>query len=129
MCRIYTSYFAKAHRLDLNKYNPVAITESNPLNLGRLSVMIPDRELLNDYELGKISKEEFKQRYFSQLELRKSSIKAHLDILLTLRKDIVLMSHEYPNEFSYRHLLAEWCNQSIPILKNKPIIEYNEHSN
>ena len=109
MGKIYTSYFAKANQFDDSKFIKIAISNSNPLNLFKAKIFIPDwKTIVSPHKLGLISDEVYELRYVSQLDEKLEFIKDVLDKLVNLDKDIILMCYESPEKFCHRRVLSEW---------------------
>lgn len=112
---IYTSYYGALRNLDINQYQLISISNSIPKGINyeimKLSLLVPDWDLVNRYKLGKISEEEYEVNYVQQLNSHKKSILKLIDgISNSNKKDTLLLCWESPDKFCHRHIFSKWIN-------------------
>ena len=110
---IYTGYFArmkyyKGPCYSIARYTPKGI------NCGHCAYFYPTKELLDDWKQGKITQEQYIERYKSET-LDKININ-HLKCALSKHyEDIYLLCYEKPMDFCHRHIVAKWLREELDI--------------
>lgn len=113
---IYTSYYSKMDKIkESETLVPVAISASVPVWAGpvmKYKKLAPSYELLNDYKNGKISWEEYEERYKAEVlsELDQKEVAAELAELVNGAGDPALMCWEKTR--CHREIVAKWLNDA-----------------
>lgn len=123
MHKIYTSYYARARRLNNDIYEFYAISNTAPSigsdnkKLTFLKMLIPDsKTIVRPFKLGLINEEEYEKRYLEQLNnIDVFELRDLFYLILSLNKDKkpVLLCWEGANKFCHRHILAEYINNKL----------------
>jgi len=107
--RIYTSYFARLSKIDVDKV-PIAICAKVPtwysgLNYKRLA---PSYDILTEFNDTQNEKT-YKERFYSEIlsRLNRSEVFDDLE-MLSRGKDVVLVGYENPSSPRHRHIAYEW---------------------
>ena len=123
---IYTSYFAKATKLDLNKNAIICIARYIPkwvdkANMNHIISLAPSEQLLKDYKANKVTKEQYKEIYLKDLD-DTLGINDIIDFFKQIEQeskdngiDVVLCCYEAPDKFCHRHILREILENHIDI--------------
>lgn len=116
---VKTGYFAQMKKYVAAGYMPIAITASVPVwyKGNSMQVFAPDWELVQDWKSGKITWDEYTERYNSMLDRR--GISYALKILEQF-ENVVLICYEKPSDKCHRHLLAEYLNNKY----NMNVLEF-----
>jgi hypothetical protein len=72
--------------------------------------LAPPKNLVFDYKKGKITKEDYIEKYNKQLE-KLDPKKVYED----LKEDAILLCWEAPGKFCHRQLVAKWLEQNLNI--------------
>ena len=126
--KYFTSYYANYDNIPKN-YSCVQISRTCPEGLEHNSnftkvrncILAPSEELLSDMKAGKITEDEYKKRYITEILTNipniykdckdlKDWIRKVEDIYSTFQTKydaIVFMCYEAPDKFCHRHILAK----------------------
>lgn len=108
---IYTSYFAKAKKLDDN-YIIVGITRFPPSKFkNNISFIAPSENLLYQYKINKINEKEYEKIYLKELYCNIDLLATYLKKIQQNNKHIVLCCYESSEKFCHRHILARELNK------------------
>lgn len=105
---VYTSYYARANKLDPNEYLFVQISRSKPPfahPVVERPWLFPSQELLYGYKKGTISEEEYDRQYTEQI----SKINLAKDVEAVpnpFKKKICYLCWEGKGKFCHRHIFA-----------------------
>lgn len=114
--KIYTSYLARASKLQAKGLLPIAIVRFLPKNVNMidLKTLAPSKELLFEY------KRTLNTTVYTHGFNKVLASKNPEDVINTLEliskqhnnRDIVLICYEKTGDFCHRHLVANWLNDS-----------------
>ncbi len=131
-----TSYYARLNKIDINTYQPIAISGDEGKLVGfqgrAMRKLSPYRffrkwkekeeEIENDFKENKISEDVYKQR---KLENQKDYIEKFYNQVLKildpqeiyneLGENAVILCFEKPTEFCHRFLVAGWLEMNLGI--------------
>jgi uncharacterized protein YeaO (DUF488 family) len=112
---LYTGYYGGLNDLDRDKFILVQISNSCPIEPDvRFEKVIPDWALtVVPYKEGKITKEEYRERYITQLDKYKENIFAVIANMVKNGKDIIFLCYEKPGDFCHRHIFADYLNTAF----------------
>lgn len=106
---IYTSYFAKALKLDQSKYMVVGIARTTPMDakIAIIPTFAPSSDLLMMYKGHRIDNETY--TFIYREEMKYIDIREELKTIAPLAKgrDLVLCCWEGKGKFCHRHILAD----------------------
>lgn len=109
--KLYTSYFAKQKKMELDDAAYVSIAVGNP----RYSVPyeIINAKILKPYGISfKSTFEEFEKKYIERLEkYGVESIRKELQSVCEGHKNVILMCHEKNPEECHRRMFAKWWKE------------------
>lgn len=119
MARIFTSYYAKAAKLDTSNFVLIRISSSMPCWFEKTVYSLPDVfpswRLISDFKDGRISWKQYEEQY--ECVLSKLDRDEVLNNILTISKangdkDVILLCWERSTE-CHRHLLAKWLDFGV----------------
>lgn len=103
--------------LDRNKVIFVKISNSWPAEFDdeiRFDKAVPDWGLIvSPHKDGKITDEEFEERYVCQLDKYKENIFGVIANLVQQHKDIIFLCWELPDKFCHRHIFTKYLNKNF----------------
>ena len=123
---IYTSYFAKAMKLDMDKNAIICIARYipnwvNKSNMNHLISLAPSEQLLKDYKANKVNEEQFKEIYLKELD-ESLGINDLIEFFKQIEQEskenginVILCCYEAPDKFCHRHILKELLENHIDI--------------
>lgn len=116
--KIYTSYYAMIPRLNNDEYCYIRASKSKPpwldgIRIDGIPVLYPHWDLINDWKSGRITWEDYKERYLYQLSFisKEDVIKQLYD--LSQGKNIIIFCYESNDKPCHRHILAEWLDCDV----------------
>ncbi|MGL6185484.1 MAG: DUF488 domain-containing protein [Clostridium chrysemydis] len=116
---IFTSYFAKALKLEQDKYNVVGITRYPPQWFGgsNIDILAPSENLLKLYKDKYVTDDEFREIYINELNYNKNKVTNIIDMLKSFDdgKHIVFCCYEKSDCFCHRHILGEYLKENFGI--------------
>jgi hypothetical protein len=107
--QVYTSYYYKYPIIKkTGLYTCYCISNGNPYNLPVLKGLVPEWNLVRQYQEGKINIEGYTQIYIEQLE----DTCKDLNVIAKLLDNSCLFCFERMGKFCHRHVFTEWFNQN-----------------
>lgn len=108
---IYTSYFAKAKKLN-DEYLVLGITRFPPKNFtNNLECIAPSRELLNKWKNKEVDEAEYEKIYLREINIYIDWFAEYLRLLQEHNKHVVMCCYESSDKFCHRHILARELNK------------------
>jgi len=112
---IYTSYFGnpyfRTHSDVVEKCVSIALSCPDTFSNNTFPELYPEWILINQYKNGKITENEYKERYLRLLKQRKLNPEK-------IAKDLdgkILLCWERKGNFCHRHLVSDWLKPYIII--------------
>lgn len=115
---IYTSYYAKVPKINIENYCLIRVSKSKPawldgILITGIPVLYPHWDLINDWKNGLITWDEYTERYLYQLSfVNREEIIDRLHELSN-GKDIILLCYESNDKHCHRHILADWLGYGV----------------
>lgn len=108
--KIYTSYFAKLRKIDLDKYEPISICGKAPewYKGTQYKKLAPKYRFFTEWKQNHDNNfyiEHFNKEVLDTLDV--NEVIKELESKSN-RKDIILLCYEKPEDFCHRHLVADW---------------------
>ena len=115
---IYTSYYARVPKIDVDKYCLIRVSKSKPAWLEGIKIMgipvvFPHWDLINDWKTHKITWDEYTECYLYQLSFIPRDIIIEQLYEAAQGKDIILLCYEDNTRHCHRHILADWLDCGI----------------
>jgi len=109
---IQTSYFGNIKKLNGLKQVSIAAQTPNWFTGERELDFAPSFQLVYDIKKNRISKEEYRTKYFAELDrLDKDLVSKKLKSYY--EDNSVFLCYERPDDFCHRHLFAEWVKENF----------------
>lgn len=109
---IKTSYFKKAKDLP----NTVSIAKNDfpwtikGYKFNKYKALVPSLALLRDWRAGKLTQDEYGQRYYRETLSKLSPTKVYKEL-----DGKILLCHEPSGDFCHRRLAAKWLEHSLGV--------------
>lgn len=117
VCKIYTSYYAKAYQFPDDKYTCIIISAYTPngINMKQYKKLAPSWDILQEYKNNGGNIEKYKNRYYNEI-LNLLDVDDVVEELASISqgKDVVLICYEgiKNNDFCHRHLVSQWLREN-----------------
>lgn len=115
--KIYTSYYSKLSNINTDNCTIIKISNTKPYWFTKpcksMECLYPHWDLINGLKEGSITVEEFKDRYFNQLDNFGRDNIYNMLKELSDNKVIILVCWENPRKFCHRSLIGEYLNLDI----------------